>query len=127
MTFAGTYEEVMVLIMDIDSVVVRQRVEDLDAAVPFYEELTGSSASRFSFAEVTLASVGPFLLFAGPDEAVQRVAGVTATLTFADLDAAVEAAEAGGAEIVMPIQPTPNGRRAVLRHPYGGVFEYVGP
>ncbi|MFD8895161.1 hypothetical protein [Streptomyces sp. NPDC059566] len=50
------------------------------------------------------AGVGPFLLFAGPDEA-----------------------EAGGADIVMPIQPAPNSRRAVLRHPRGGVFEYVGP
>lgn len=113
--------------MAIDSVVVRQRVEDLDAAVPFYEKLTGSAASRFAFAGVTLASVGPFLLFAGPDEAVRRVAGVAATLAVADLDAAVEEAGAGGAEIVMPIQPTPNGRRAVLRHPHGGVFEYVGP
>ncbi|WP_243878728.1 VOC family protein [Streptomyces sp. KS 21] len=117
----------MELIMGIDSVVVRQRVENLDAAVPFYEELTGSSASRFAFAGITLASVGPFLLFAGPDEAVQRVADVAATLTVADLDAAVGEAEARGAEIVMPVQPTPNGRRAVLRHPYGGVFEYVGP
>ncbi|MFD9725337.1 VOC family protein [Streptomyces sp. NPDC059072] len=113
--------------MAIDSVVVRQRVEDLDAAVPFYEKLTGSTASRFAFAGVDLAGVGPFLLFAGPDEAAERVAGVSATLAVADLDAAVEGAEAGGAEVVMPVQPTPNGRRAVLRHPHGGVFEYVGP
>ncbi|MBW5480935.1 VOC family protein [Streptomyces bambusae] len=113
--------------MAVESVVVRQRVEDLDAAVPFYEKLAGSTASRFAFAGVDLASVGPFLLFAGPDEAVQRVAGVTATLAVADLNAAVEEAKAGGADVVMPIQPTPNGRRAVLRHPYGGVFEYVGP
>lgn len=127
MTFAGAHEEVKVSIMAMDSAIVRQRVEDLDAAVPFYEKLTGSSASRFTFAGVTLASVGPFLLFAGPDEAVQRVAGVAATLTVADLDAAVEEAEEGGAEIVTPVHPTPNGRRAVLRHPYGGVFEYVGP
>lgn len=49
----------------IESVVVRQRVEDLDAAVPFYEKLTGSTASRFGFGGVTLASVGPFLLFSG--------------------------------------------------------------
>ncbi|MEU3902565.1 VOC family protein [Streptomyces goshikiensis] len=117
----------MMLTMAIDSVVVRQRVEDLDAAVPFYEKLTGSTATRFAFAGVNLASVGPFLLFAGPDEAVQRVAGVAATLAVSNLDTAVEEAEAGGAEIVMPIQPTPNGRRAVLRHPHGGVFEYVGP
>ncbi|MFC9815717.1 VOC family protein [Streptomyces virginiae] len=88
--------------MAIDSVVVRHRVEDLDAAVPF-------------------------LLFAGPDEAAQRVAGVAATLVVADLNVAVAEAVAGGAEVVMPVQSTPNGHRAVLRHPHGGVFEYVGP
>ncbi|WP_307712757.1 VOC family protein [Streptomyces sp. V4I23] len=113
--------------MAIESVVVRQRVDDLDAAVPFYEKLTGSTAARFAFAGVTLASIGPILLFSGTDEAVQRVAGVAATLTVADLEAAVDEVTAEGAEIVMPIQPTPNGHRAVLRHPYGGVFEYVGP
>ncbi len=117
----------MMSAMAIESVVVRQRVEDLDAALPFYEKLTGSTASRFAFAGVTLASVGPFLLFSGPDEAVQRVASVAATLVVADVDAAVKEAAAAGAEVVAAPSPTPNGRRAVLRHPYGGVFEYVGP
>lgn len=117
----------MMLAMAIESVVVRQRVEGLDAAVPFYEKLTGTTAFRFSFAGVTLACVGPFLLFSGPDEAMQRVQGVAATLAVADLDVAVEQAVAAGAEVVMPTSPTPNGHRAVLRHPQGGVFEYVGP
>ncbi|MFD7506251.1 VOC family protein [Streptomyces sp. NPDC059850] len=89
--------------MTIESVVVRQRVEDLDAAVPFYEKLTGSNASRFSFA------------------------GVAATLGVANLDAVVEEAVAGDAEVAAPSAPTPNGHRAVLRHPHGGVYEYVGP
>ncbi|MET9525691.1 VOC family protein [Streptomyces coeruleorubidus] len=112
--------------MTITSVVLRQRVEDLEAAVPFYEKMTGSTASRFSFAGVDLAGIGPFLLFSGPDEAVQRVAGVAATLTVADLDSAVEKAVAEGAEVVVPKSPTPNGHRAILRHPQGGVYEYVG-
>jgi predicted enzyme related to lactoylglutathione lyase len=112
--------------MTIESVVIRQRVGNLDAAVSFYEKLTGSSASRFSYAGVDLAGVGPFLLFSGPDEAVERVAGVAATLAVADLDSAVERAVAGGAEVVAPKAPTPTGHRVVLRHPEGGVFEYVG-
>ncbi|MCX2180802.1 VOC family protein [Streptomyces sp. SKN60] len=111
----------------IASVIARQRVDDLDAAVPFYERLTGRTAERFAFAGVRLAAVGPFLLYSGPDEAVQRVAGVSATLTVGDLPAAVEAAVAAGATVVMPPQPTPNGHRAVVRHPEGGVYEYVGP
>ncbi|MFI6850906.1 VOC family protein [Streptomyces sp. NPDC050416] len=113
--------------MKIDSVIARQRVDDLEAAIPFYERLTGQPAGRFDFAGVQLASVGPFLLFCGPDEAVQRVAGVNATLAVADMAAAVEEAVAAGAAVVMPVQPTPNGHRAVLRHPHGGVYEYVGP
>ncbi|MFJ6383339.1 VOC family protein [Kitasatospora sp. NPDC092039] len=113
--------------MKIESVIARQRVDDLEAAVPFYERLTGETAGRFAFAGVQLASVGPFLLYCGPDEAVQRVAGVSATLAVGDLDAAVAEGVAGGATVVMPAQPTPNGRRAVLRHPHGGVYEYVGP
>ncbi|MFF1561507.1 VOC family protein [Streptomyces sp. NPDC058279] len=113
--------------MKIDSVIARQRVDDLDAAIPFYERLTGRTADRFALAGVHLASVGSFLLFCGPDEAVQKVAGVSATLTVADLTAAVDEAVTAGATVVMPAQPTPNGHRAVLRHPHGGVYEYVGP
>ncbi|MFF3604195.1 VOC family protein [Streptomyces sp. NPDC002463] len=113
--------------MKIDSVIARQRVDDLEAAIPFYERLTGQTAGRFEFAGVQLASVGPFLLFCGPDEAVRRVAGVSATLAVADLTTAVEEAVAAGATVVMPAQPTPNGHRAVLRHPHGGAYEYVGP
>ncbi|MGA5142353.1 VOC family protein [Streptomyces azureus] len=89
--------------------------------------MTGRTADRFAFAGVHLASVGPFLLFCGPDEAVQRVAGVSTTLTVADLAAAVDEAVAAGATVLMPAQPTLNGHRAVLRHPHGGVYEYVGP
>ncbi|MEV7027249.1 VOC family protein [Kitasatospora sp. NPDC093558] len=111
----------------INSVVARQRVDDLEAAIPFYERLTGEAADRFDFAGVRLASVGPFLLFCGLDEAVRRVAQVSATLAVSDLAAAVEEGIAAGATVVMPAQPTPNGHRAVLRHPHGGVYEYVGP
>ncbi|TWP45827.1 VOC family protein [Lentzea tibetensis] len=113
--------------MNIDSVFVRLRVDDLDAAVVFYERITGETAARFAFADVSLARIGPFLLFSGSDEAVRRVAGVAATLSVADLDVAVKEAIEAGAEVVMPAVPTPNGRRAVVRHPHGGVFEYVGP
>uniref|UniRef100_A0AAU3H370 VOC family protein n=1 Tax=Streptomyces sp. NBC_01401 TaxID=2903854 RepID=A0AAU3H370_9ACTN len=109
--------------MKVDSVIARQRVDDLDAAITFYERVTGQTAARFAFAGV---SIGPFLLFSGPDEAVQRVAGVGATLVVANLDTTVEEAVAAGATVVRPAQPTPNGHRAVLRHPRGGVYEYVG-
>ncbi|KPI14275.1 hypothetical protein OV450_2806, partial [Actinobacteria bacterium OV450] len=87
----------------------------------------GPAVHEDAFAGVRLASLGPFLPFSGPDEAVRRVAEVSATLAVSDLAAAVEEGIAAGATVVMPAQPTPNGHRAVLRHPHGGVYEYVGP
>ncbi|MFF3858464.1 VOC family protein [Streptomyces sp. NPDC002209] len=111
--------------MAITSVVLRRHVADLDAASSFYERLTGEPANRFAFAGLELAAVGPFLLFSGPDAVAERFAGVAATLGVADLDAVVAQGEAAGAEVVAAPADTPNGRRAVLRHPDGAVYEYV--
>ncbi|MFF3604149.1 VOC family protein [Streptomyces sp. NPDC002463] len=111
----------------IASVIARQRVDDLEAAVPFYERLTGQTAERFDFAGVRLAAVGTFLLCCGPDEAVQKIAGVSTTVAVEDLATAVEQAVSAGAVVVAPVQLTPHGHRAVLRHSHGGVCEYVGP
>lgn len=45
--------------MSIAGVVVRRRVPDLDAAVSFYEELTGAVGSRFAFGGAQLAARHP--------------------------------------------------------------------
>ncbi|WP_349372245.1 VOC family protein [Streptomyces sp. G-G2] len=100
-------------------------MDDLEAAVPFYEQLTGEAANRFQFAGLELAAVGAFLLFTGSEEAAGRFAGVAATLSVPDLDQAISGAVAAGATLVAAAMPTPNGHRAVLRHPDGGVYEYV--
>ena len=111
--------------MSITSVTLRRRVDDLEAAVTFYEQLTGEAANRFAFAGLELAAVGPFLLFSGAGEAAGRFAGVAATLSVPDLDRAISGAVAAGAALIAPPGPTPNGHRAVLRHPDGGIYEYV--
>jgi predicted enzyme related to lactoylglutathione lyase len=113
--------------MSITGVVIRHRVTDLDATTPFYEELTGRPANRFAFSGAELAAVGPFLLFSAPGETGDRLAGVVATLTVTDLDAHQQRLVELGAEIVAPPADTPNGRRMIVRHPDGAVFEYVGP
>jgi predicted enzyme related to lactoylglutathione lyase len=113
------------VVMAITSVVLRRRVDHLEPAVVFYERLTGEPAARFQFAGLQLAGIGPFLLFSGPDEIAGRFAGVAATLSVPNLDTAVEDCVAAGAEVIAAAQATPNGRRAVLRHPDGGVYEYV--
>ncbi|WP_282692604.1 hypothetical protein [Streptomyces sp. CC208A] len=55
------------------------------------------------------------------------IASVVVRQRVEDLDVAVQEAVAAGTGASAPPPPTPNGRRAVLRHPYGGVFEHVGP
>lgn len=70
--------------------------------------------------------MGPFLLFAASGEVGDRLARVTATLVLDDLDAEAKALEDLGAHVVAPPASTPNGRRLVMRHPDGAVFEYVG-
>lgn len=105
---------------------VRHRVDDLDTAVPFYERLTGQGAQRFAFAGAQLAAIGPILLFSGPDEAVERISAVAATVSAPDLPATITTLRQWGAEVLADISATPNGHRAVVKHPDGGVFEYVG-
>ncbi len=111
--------------MSIIGVVVRRRVPDLDAVVPFYEELTGTVGSRFAFGGAQLAAVGSFLLFAAPDDVAERLERVVATIKVDDLAEWTPRLQSLGAEIVAPTAATPNGRRLIARHPDGGVFEYV--
>ncbi len=112
--------------MTITGVVIRRRVVDLDAALSFYEQLTGESANRFAFSGAELAAVGPFLLFTAPDDVGDRLARVVATLVVDDLDAEQEALVALGADVVAARAEAPNGRRLIVRHPDGAVFDYAG-
>jgi hypothetical protein len=51
---------------NISGVVARVFVDDLDAAIPLYQQLAQTTAvNRFGFRDVRLAQVGPFLLLSG--------------------------------------------------------------
>jgi predicted enzyme related to lactoylglutathione lyase len=108
---------------NITEVIVRVFVDDLDAAVPFYERLAdGAEAKRFAFRDVELASVGPFLLLSGNTAAYRDR---TATLVVKDLGPVLAAIESAGGEAVEGPAPGPNGERLIARHPDGSVFEYI--
>jgi hypothetical protein len=83
---------------NIRGVLARVFVSDLDAVLPLYSELAGTTeVRRFGFRDVELAQVGPFLLLAGNT----------------------------GAEVVEGPSAAPNGARLIARHPDGSVFEYI--
>jgi predicted enzyme related to lactoylglutathione lyase len=113
--------------MSVVGTVIRQRVDDLDTAAAFYEQLTGQTANRFSYGGVDLAAVGPFLLFSCDDGVAERLSRVVATIVVDDLQAQARILTDLGAIIVAPPAPTPNGHRLIAKHPDGGVFEYTGP
>lgn len=107
---------------NISKVLVRVFVSDLDAAIALYEELAQASAEKFSFRDVELARVGPFLLLAG-DIAAYR--DRTATIQVASLTPVLTALASAGGAIMEGPTPGPNGPRLIARHPDGAVFEYI--
>jgi predicted enzyme related to lactoylglutathione lyase len=112
--------------MQVLKVLVPLRVPELDGAVGFYEQLTGSQvAARFPYENLEVAVVGQFVLFAGPEDALVPAEEWSAILHVDDLEAFCTWLAGEGGEAVTAVQPTPGGRRAVLRHPGGALFEYV--
>lgn len=107
---------------NIDKVLARVFVDDLDAALPLYEALAETTAERFYFRDVELARVGHFLLLTGNTAAYRDR---TATVQVADVAPVLSALDAAGAEIIEGPGPAPNGDRLIAKHPDGSIFEYI--
>jgi predicted enzyme related to lactoylglutathione lyase len=114
---------VAVIMANISGVLARVFVPDLDAAIPLYAELADATdVSRFTFRDVQLARVGPFLLLAGNTAAYRdRVA----TIMVGRLPPVIAAIQSAGGQIVEGPSAAPNGARLIARHPDGSVFEYI--
>ncbi|MBE9500263.1 MULTISPECIES: VOC family protein [Streptomyces] len=111
--------------MDILGTSLRICVDDLDTAVPVYERLASAEAMRFRNGPVEVAAVGPFFLMSGPEEHLDVLSKVKATLAVKDVDDALADLHTVGAQIIAGPKATPIGRNLVARHPDGSVFEYV--
>ncbi len=110
---------------NIRSVAVNVHVDDLDAAIPLYQQLGAvESVSRFGYQDLQLARVGPFLLISGN---VGNHPPQAATMVVASLHLVRAALDAAGAEIIEGPSQVPNGTRLVARHPDGSIFEYIQP
>ncbi|MGW0994832.1 VOC family protein [Streptomyces sp. NPDC002520] len=111
--------------MEITGASLRICVDDLDAAIPFYERLAGAGAHRFERGGVQVAAVGSFLLMSGPESELEVLRLVTATIAVKDVDEAHRLLTELGAQIVAGPVPTPAGRNLLAVHPDGSIFEYV--
>ncbi|WP_338674004.1 VOC family protein [Streptomyces sp. SCSIO 30461] len=111
--------------MQIIGSTLRIYVADLDAAADFYERLTGATALRFARGGVSVAAVSCFLLMSGPEEEIDVLRKVAATIAVEDVDEARAALTAAGAAVIAGPVATPVGRNLIAAHPDGSVFEYV--
>lgn len=108
---------------NISGVLARVFVPDLDAVIPLYQALAEvGEVSRFTFRDLDLAQVGPFLLLAGNTGAYRdRVA----TILVKQLPPVIAALEGAGGQVIEGPSPAPKGSRLIARHPDGSIFEYI--
>ncbi|MCG7527807.1 VOC family protein [Streptomyces sp. OfavH-34-F] len=111
--------------MEILGTTLRICVDDLEAAVAFYEKLTGAPALRFERGGVSVAAISCFLLMSGPEAELEILRKVTATIAVENVDEAHAALTGVGARVIAGPVPTPAGRNLIAVHPDGSVFEYV--
>ncbi|KAB2975646.1 MULTISPECIES: VOC family protein [unclassified Streptomyces] len=111
--------------MEILGATLRVCVDDLEAAVPFYERLAGGTALRFERGGVQVAAVGCFLLMSGPRAELEVLRKVAATIAVSDVEEAQKVLSEMGAHIVAGPVPTPVGRNLIAMHPDGAIYEYA--
>ncbi|MEU0254371.1 hypothetical protein ABZ299_18085 [Streptomyces sp. NPDC006184] len=104
----------------------RVYVDDLDAALPTFVELTGEQPRlRFTYRGLDLATVGGYLLLAGSEEALAPYRGTHATTVVESIDHILRMTEQHGGEILDGPNEVPTGRNLTVRHPGGATIEYV--
>ncbi|MEU9558752.1 VOC family protein [Streptomyces fumanus] len=111
--------------MDILGATLRVCVDDLDKAIPFYEQLAGGRALRFERGGVQVAAIGCFLLMSGPPSELDLLRKVAATIAVTDVAETARVLADLGADIIAGPVPTPVGRNLIARHPDGMVYEYA--
>ncbi|MEU9777174.1 VOC family protein [Streptomyces sp. NPDC047968] len=111
--------------MEILGTTIRVCVDDLDAAAVFYQRLTGAPPQRFERGGVSVAAVGCFLLMSGPEEELEILRKVAATIAVADVEETHAVLTGNGARVLAGPVPTPAGRNLIALHPDGSVFEYA--
>lgn len=111
--------------MEILGATLRVCVEDLEAAVPFYERLAGGRALRFERGGVQVAAVGCFLLMSGPESELEVLRKVAATIAVKDVEETRDVLVELGARVIAGPLPSPAGRNLIAMHPDGAVYEYV--
>jgi predicted enzyme related to lactoylglutathione lyase len=114
--------------MQIKQVLTRIYVNDIDAAIDFYEKITGEKcASRFQYQQMRLelAIVNNLLIIASSDEALKPFRTTSATFLVDSIAEYRNFLTENGAEIIRDIQQVPTGCNMTVKHRDGVIVEYV--
>jgi predicted enzyme related to lactoylglutathione lyase len=102
--------------------------DKLDSTVAFYEGLFGARCNmrfKYSGAGLELASIGPVLLVAGPEDRLSAFGHTQATFLVDSLDEFRRWLTESGSEILDEPKKVPTGRNMRASHPDGTIVEYV--
>lgn len=102
--------------------------QQAQATVEFYQALLGQPAARrftYAAAGLELAMVGPMLIIAGPEEALEPFRATAVTYLVDDLAAFARCLPQLGAQVLEPPKEVPTGWNLRARHPDGLLVEYV--
>ncbi|MBW4634070.1 MAG: VOC family protein [Iphinoe sp. HA4291-MV1] len=116
--------------MPVVTILNRVYVQDIDAALHFYQGLLGASVeSRFRYpgVDVEIAKIGSLLLLSGSSESLQFFQRVQATFVVDSLEQVTSYLQQQGAVILRPPQQVPTGMNMIVKHPDGLIVEYVEP
>jgi hypothetical protein len=101
-------------------------VRSLDESLPTYVRLVGRPADiRFGFEAAELASVGDFLLIAGPPADIDKYRGTVGPVIVDDLDALTALLHEQGAVVTGGPSTSATGTYLYARHDDGADIEYV--
>lgn len=107
---------------------VRIYVNDLEAAISFYQQLTNQEVSRrfkMPHNSLELASIDDLLLISGKEEDLTTIRQTKVTFLVDSLDEFQSFLEGNGSKIVSGPNVVPTGRNMTVIHPDGLVVEYV--
>ncbi|HEX2934894.1 MAG TPA: VOC family protein [Bacteroidales bacterium] len=114
--------------MQVKQILTRIYVNDMDAAIKFYEQLLNEPcASRFNYAQMNLeiARVNNILIIAGTDQALEPFRLTNATMLVDSVEAFKTFLLENGATVIRDIQQVPTGLNMTIRHKDGLTIEYV--
>lgn len=114
--------------MEIKQILSRIYVNDMDQAVPFYEELLHEKCtSRFLYPqmELEIARIRNILFVAGTDEALEPFRSTSMTFLVDSVQEYKDFLLQNGALVIRGIQTVPTGWNMTVRHLDGALVEYV--